>query len=35
MKYTGKLKGCGEKPQPLKIYEGNKISTGIVKKSSK
>jgi hypothetical protein len=32
MKYTGELKGCAEHPEPLKIYEGNKITTGVVKK---
>lgn len=31
MKYTGKLEGCAEKKEPLKIYEGNKITTGVKK----
>jgi hypothetical protein len=35
MKYTGKLEGCAEKKEPVKIYEGNKITSGIVKKPSK
>jgi hypothetical protein len=32
---TGKLEGCAEHVEPKKIYEGNKITTGIVKKPSK
>lgn len=29
MKYTGELKGCAEHKEPLKIYEGNKIVSGV------
>lgn len=35
MKYTGKLEGCAEKKEPIKIYEGNKITTGVQKLDKK
>jgi hypothetical protein len=35
MKYNGKLEGCAENKEPLKIYESPKITTGVVKKIDK
>lgn len=35
MMKNGKLEGCAENKEPLKIYESPKITTGVTKKTSK